>query len=196
MVQKQTAEVLKWRCVHRHVVSNETCKYMEAASPKYTTSTATIDVWERYRIVYGPSSHSDMTPFIQVITCALLVKIAYAAPSPSKTSRPTASPSYNPTVSLTASQIAEGNAVAAFARYMPFLTKPNGKKDFICWMASPHLDNGSDSYHHTTVATEEFSLLIFTPHSHISSWFFLFSGSRFSGLHSLDWDSQLWLARL
>ena len=192
MVQKQTAEVLKWRCVHRHVVSNETCKYMEAASPKYTTSTATIDVWERYRIVYGPSSHSDMTPFIQVITCALLVKIAYAAPTPSKTSRPTASPSYNPTVSLTASQIAEGNAVAAFARYMPFLTKPNGKKELICWMAITSHRQRQRQWPPRDWSIGLFGYLIFIPRSQISSWFFLFSGSQFSGLHSLDWDSQYW----
>ena len=73
-----------------------------------------------------------MTPFIQVITCALLVKIVYAAASDPTTSRPTASPSYNPTVFLTASQIEEGNAVAAFARYMPFMSQPNGKNNFIC----------------------------------------------------------------
>ena len=94
---------------------------------------------------------TNMAPFIQLITFALLVKITRGAPELSTSNKKlktqrlrTASQTLNPTSELSAAQDAqecEGKAVAEFAASMPFLTTPNGKSDFICWIATPQIDN-------------------------------------------------------
>ena len=150
-----------------------------------------------------------MVSIIHVITCALLATIARArtfaisvppkptsSPTPSPTRSPTKSttrtPTTNPTIYLSPSQYCEGQAVAAFAASMPFLTKPNGKKELICWMAITSHRQRQRQWPPRDWSIGLFGYLIFIPRSQISSWFFLFSGSQFSEFHSLDWDSQYW----